>query len=91
MYLKGQGMQRGQNFVYIYSVGLVVYVKYQNELDKKLIYVLIHKEYFSIECLIPWSCATSFTKLFVSKYLRLLQDLTLNLLAPTTVGARINP
>ena len=53
MYLEGHGMQRGQNFVYIYSVGLVVYVKYQNELDKKLIYVLIHKEHFSIECLTP--------------------------------------
>ena len=46
-------MQRGQNFIDIYSVRLVVYVKYQNELGKKLIYALIHKEIFDMECLTP--------------------------------------
>jgi hypothetical protein len=53
MYLKGHGMQKGQNFMDIYSVCPVVYVKYQNELGKKLIYVLIHKEHFGTECLTP--------------------------------------
>jgi hypothetical protein len=53
MYLKGHGMQSGQNFMVIYSVCLVVYVKYQNELGKKLIYVLIYKEHFSTGCLTP--------------------------------------
>jgi len=45
MYLKGQGMQRGQNFMDIYSLCHVVYAKYEHELGKKLVYVLIHKEH----------------------------------------------
>lgn len=78
MYLKGHGMQNGQNFMDIYSVCPVVYVKCQNELGKNLICLDTQRalQYGMSDPMKLCNQLHEAQYLFVSKHLRLLQDLT---------------